>query len=219
VASEYKLSQRLMLAVVPRVAAGVIRALTATLRFEDILEPGAQTAFDHPRPILFVFWHRALLVCAGRFRKQGIAILISQSFDGELIARTIARLGFVAARGSSTRGGVAGLMAMQQAFAEGRLVGIPADGPLGPKYVAKPGAVQLAQLTGSAVCALHVLPQRAWTLRSWDGFLIPKLFSRVVVTYPAPVAFHKDAEAMQAGVQAALDRAVEMAEQHWSARP
>jgi lysophospholipid acyltransferase (LPLAT)-like uncharacterized protein len=215
VASEYRFSQRVMLAVVPRLAAALIRALMATLRFEDVFEAGAQSAFDHPRPVIFVFWHRALLASAGHFRKQGIAILISRSFDGELIARTVERLGFVAVRGSSSRGGAAGLMAMQQAFADGRLVAITADGPRGPKYVAKPGTAQLAQLTHSPVCAFHVLPQRAWTLKSWDSFLIPKPFSRVVVTYPARVEFNGNAETTQADVQAALDRSVAMAEQYW----
>jgi lysophospholipid acyltransferase (LPLAT)-like uncharacterized protein len=215
VASEYKFSQRVMLAVVPRAAAAVIRALMRTLRFEEICEPGAESALMHPRPILFAFWHRALLASAGYFRNQGIAILISQSFDGELIARTVERLGFVAVRGSSTRGGAAGLLAMQHSFADGRLVAITADGPRGPKYVAKPGTVKLAELTGSPVCAFYVLSQRAWTLKSWDAFMIPKPFSRVVITYPTPVAFNPDAEAMHAAVQTALDRSVEMAEKYW----
>ena len=76
--------------------------------------------------------------------------------------------------------------------------------------------MQLAQLTGSPVGAFYISPQHAWTLNSWDGFMIPKPFSRVVVTYPAHVPFNKDADAMQASVQAALDRSVAMAEQHWS---
>jgi lysophospholipid acyltransferase (LPLAT)-like uncharacterized protein len=216
VAPEYKFSQRVALAIVPRVVALVVRALTATLRYENIVEPGTRLGLEYPRPIIFVFWHRALLASAGYFRNQGIAILISRSFDGELIARTVERLGFVAVRGSSTRGGTAGLLAMQQAYADGRLVAITADGPRGPRYFAKPGAVQLAQLTGSPVGAFYLLPQRAWTLNSWDGFMIPKPFSRVVATYPAHVEFNKDADAMQAGVQAALDRSVAMAERHWS---
>ena len=215
-ASEYKFSQRVTLAIVPRVVALVVRALTATLRYTEICEPGTLPGLDNPRPIIFVFWHRALLASAGYFRNQGIAILISRSFDGELIARTVERLGFVAVRGSSTRGGTAGLLAMQQAFADGRLVAITADGPRGPKYIAKPGAVQLAQLTGSPVGAFFVSPQHAWTLNSWDGFMIPKPFSRVVVTYPALVAFNKDADAMQTGVQAALDRSVALAEKYWA---
>jgi hypothetical protein len=214
VASEYKFSQRVMLAVLPRVAALVVRALTMTLRFEEISEPGTRPWTANP-PAPYVFWHRALLCSAGNYRGKNIAILISRSFDGELIARTVERLGFVVVRGSSTRGGASSLRGMQQALAGGHLMAITADGPLGPKYVAKPGAVQLAQLTGSCVGSFYVLPQRAWTLKSWDGFMIPKPFSRVVVTYPKLVEFTTDVEAMQAAVQAALDRSVTMAEKHW----
>jgi len=217
VAPEYKFSQRVALAIIPRVTAFVVRALTATLRCEEICEPGALPGMQYPPPILYAFWHRALLASAGHFRKHGIAILISRSFDGELIARTVERLGFIAIRGSSSRGGAGGLRAMQQAYAEGRRVAITADGPRGPKFVAKPGAVQLAQLTGSPVGAFYVLPQRAWTLKSWDSFMIPKPFSRVVIAYTSRVAFTSDEGSMQAGVQAALDRSVAMAEQHWSA--
>jgi hypothetical protein len=215
VASEYKFSQRVMLAIVPHVAALVVRALTATLRHEEIWEPGTRPWTENtPGP--YVFWHRALLCSAGNYRGKNIAILISRSFDGELIARTVERLGFVAIRGSSSRGGATSLRAMEQALADGHFMAITADGPRGPKYVAKPGAVQLAQMTGSYVGSFYVLPQRAWTLRSWDNFLIPKPFSRVVVTYPKLVEYNKDADAMQAEVQAALDRSVQMAERHWS---
>jgi lysophospholipid acyltransferase (LPLAT)-like uncharacterized protein len=190
-----------------------------TLRFEYILEPGAQTAFDYPRPSIFIFWHRAILGAAAHFRDQRIAILISRSFDGELIARTTQHLGFLPVRGSSTRGGAAGLGGLQQSFADGSLCAITVDGPGGPKYVAKPGAVQLAQLTRSAICPFYVLPQRAWVLtKSWDQFLIPKPFSRVVVTYPTPVEFNSDPAVMQAAVQSALDRSVALAEHHWSAQ-
>jgi hypothetical protein len=219
VASTYKFSQRIAIAVVPRVVSALIRLVTLTLRFQIVREPGAHSAFEEQRPCIFIFWHRALLTAAGHFRDQGIGILISRSFDGELIAQTVERLGFKAVRGSSTRGGVAGLSGLQQAYADGRLVAITVDGPRGPKYVAKPGAVQLAQLTESAVCPFYVLPQRAWTLNSWDGLMIPRPFSRVVVSYPAPVPFDRDPDAMQVAVQAALERSVAMAEEIWDARP
>jgi len=215
VAQEYKFSQRVMLAIVPRITALVVRALMATLRCEEICEPGALSGMVYPAPVIYAFWHRALLASAGHFRKHGIAILISRSFDGELIARTVELLGFIAIRGSSSRGGAGGLRAMQQAYADGRRVAITADGPRGPKFIAKPGAVQLAQLTESPVGAFYVLPQRAWTLKSWDSFMIPKPFSRVVIAYTNRVAFTSDEAAMQAGVQAALDRSVALAEAHW----
>jgi hypothetical protein len=200
-----------MLAVVPRTAAFVICALLATLRYEDVIDPGAHTAFDHVGPGIFVFWHRALLASSVHFGGLTPVVMISQSFDGELIARTAKRLGYGSVRGSSSRGGAAGLAGLHQAFDDGRIISLTLDGPRGPRYVAKSGAVRLAQLTQSRVHAFYVLPRHAWTLKSWDGFMIPKPFSRVMVTYAKPVEFHGDFDIMQAGVQAALDRSVAMA--------
>ena len=95
--------QRLLLATIPPLAALLIRALGATLRYRDINAPGVPVVIEIPGPVVFAFWHRTLLVCAHRFRNKQIAILISPSFDGELIARTVALLGFYPVRGSSSR--------------------------------------------------------------------------------------------------------------------
>ena len=202
----YNLGQRVALAIVPRLASFLIRCLGSTLRFEDVVEPGATPAYGVPGPAVYAFWHRSLLTCAWHFRDWKIAILISRSFDGELIARTVERLGFVAVRGSSSRAGSTGLRALERACRAGHYCAITVDGPRGPAMIAKPGIVQLAQLVGSDVGVFEVLPVRAWRLNSWDGFLIPKPFSRVVVSWPRHVAPDADA------VQAALDLAVRMAE-------
>lgn len=213
--------QRAALALVPPLAALVIRLLGMTLRYEDRAEPGVTPGYVIPGPTVFAFWHRSLLTCAHRFRNLDIAILISASFDGELIARTVELMGFKAIRGSSSRGGAAGLRNMQAAYAEGRRCAFTADGPRGPKFVAKPGAAQLANSVGTPdadgkpggtwVGCFYALPERAWELRSWDRFLVPKPFSRVVLTWPAHVPA---GEVTTAAVQAALDRAVAMAEGH-----
>lgn len=210
--------QRMALAIVPPLAAAVIRLLGMTLRYEDRAEPGVTPGYAIPGPTVFAFWHRCLLACAHRFRGLDIAILISASFDGELIARTVERLGFRAVRGSSSRGGAAGLRKMQAAYAAGHRCALTADGPRGPKFVAKPGAAQLANSVGENglsgaigtwVGCFYALPERAWELKSWDRFLIPKPFSRVVLTWPAHVPA---AEVTTAAVQAALDKAMAMAE-------
>jgi lysophospholipid acyltransferase (LPLAT)-like uncharacterized protein len=213
------LAQRLALAVVPPLAALLIRLLGLTLRYEDRAEPGVTPGYAISGPTVFAFWHRSLLACAHRFRNLDIAILISPSFDGELIARTVELLGFRAVRGSSSRGGAAGLRNMQIAYAEGHRCAFTADGPRGPVFVAKPGAAQLANSVGGAgadraaagtwVGCFYALPDRAWQLRSWDRFLIPKPFSRVVLTWPAHIPA---GEVTTAAVQTALDRAVQMAE-------
>ena len=172
--------QRLLLAVVPVVAAGLIRLLGTTWRVRDVCAEGVGPGHRVPGPTVFAFWHEGLLSCAWRFRGMGIAILISRSFDGELIARTVERLGFVAVRGSSSRGGAVGLRGMVEAYGEGHICAFTVDGPKGPRRVAKAGAVQLAALAGAGwVGCFHAEPVRAWRLGSWDRFAIPWPFTTV----------------------------------------
>jgi lysophospholipid acyltransferase (LPLAT)-like uncharacterized protein len=213
-----RFGQRLTLALVPPLAAVLIRLLGMTLRYEDRADPGVTPGYRIPGPTVFAFWHRSLLACAHRFRNLDIAILISPSFDGELIARTVKLLGFTPIRGSSSRGGAAGLRNMQAAYSAGHRCAFTADGPRGPVFVAKPGAAQLANSVGPLapegkpagtwVGCFYALPDRAWQLRSWDRFLIPKPFSRVVLTWPTHIPA---AEVSPSTVQSTLNRAVSMA--------
>ncbi len=226
-ASIYTPRQRLALALVPPLAALIIRLLGFTLRYEDVVDLGATPGYNVPGPSVFAFWHRSLLACAHRFRGLDIAILISPSFDGELIARTVELLGFRVIRGSSSRGGVLGLRNMQLAYGEGHRCAFTSDGPRGPVFVAKAGAAQLARSVTSPTAAqpdelgtwlgcFYALPTRAWQLRSWDRFLIPKPFSRVLLAWPP----HIPAEQVSvAALQAALDRAVALAESHSAVDP
>lgn len=204
--------QRIALVLVPLLAATLIRLLGSTLSYEDVCDVGVIPGDQLPGPSIFVFWHRSLLACAHRFRGQGIAILISQSFDGELIARTVERLGFVVVRGSSSRSGASGLRGLAHAYRTGRVCAITADGPRGPAFVAKPGATQLAKLVGAmSIGVFYALPNRSWQLRSWDGFLIPKPFSKVVVTWPAQASQEEESITLLR-IQDALERSVIMAE-------
>jgi lysophospholipid acyltransferase (LPLAT)-like uncharacterized protein len=205
VAHPYTLKQRFALAIIPRLASVAICCLGVTLRYRDVCDLGATPGYDSPPPAVYAFWHRCLLACAWRFRNRGVAILISRSFDGELIARTVERLGFVAIRGSSSRDGTSGLRNLHRAYLAGHYCAITADGPRGPAMVAKPGVTQLARLVGTTVRAFYAHPDRAWQLRSWDRFLIPKPFSRVTIAWTV----HVPAE--ETAVQAILDRSVELA--------
>ncbi len=202
----YTFKQRMTLAIVPRIASLLIAALGLTLRYRDVPEPGATIGWETQPPLIYAFWHRCLLACAWRFRKDRVAILISRSFDGELIARTVERLGFIAVRGSSSRDGTPGLRNLYRAYLDGHYCAITADGPRGPNMVAKPGVTQLAKLADTTVSAFYLHPERAWQLRSWDRFLIPKPFSRVTIAWSRPTP------AIESEVQAALDRTVALAE-------
>jgi lysophospholipid acyltransferase (LPLAT)-like uncharacterized protein len=207
----FTLKQRILLSTIPFLAAAFIRVLGATLRYRDVnaLDATGQpipNGHTIPGPTVFAFWHCTMLTCAHRFRNLGIAILISRSFDGELIARTVELLGFVAVRGSSSRGGATALRQMAEAYAAGHRCAFTADGPKGPARIAKPGPVQLAQLTGASwIGCYHGQPSRFWSLNSWDRFMIPKPFSTVTFGWPA----HVDPNDI-AAVQSALDEAVRL---------
>jgi hypothetical protein len=105
----------------------------------------------------------------------------SRSFDSEYIARFIQRFGYGAARGSSTRGARAALIQMIRAVRAGRSAAFSIDGPRGPLYQAKPGAVLLAAKTGAALLPFSISLDRCWRLPSWDRLQIPKPFARALV--------------------------------------
>lgn len=219
--SRFSFGQRVALAIVPRVTALVLAAIGSTLRFEVICEEGAVPETP-PAKGIFCFWHRCTLPCGWYFRKFRCSILISQSFDGELIARTLGLLGYGAVRGSSSRGGAAGLLALQRVLENGLPVVFTADGPRGPIYQTKIGPVKLAQMTGEKIGSFYLLPQRAWAMRSWDQFLIPKPFSRVAVSWARAVdapGAEDSAEMLEAKRQElndALERARLRAEEHFA---
>lgn len=223
-ARSFSYGQRIMIAVVPRVVALLLRLLDRTLRYEVVIEPGAQPA-KPPALQVWCFWHRCLIPCACYFHTEfRVTVLISRSFDGELIARTMERFGFLTARGSSSRAGGSGLLALARAVERGHAAVFTADGPRGPVYKVKPGAVKLAQLTGYPIGIFYAHPEKAWVLRSWDRFLIPKPFSRVAISWGRNVEVPKtgDARVMEAKrleVEAALERTRLNAERHFASGP
>jgi lysophospholipid acyltransferase (LPLAT)-like uncharacterized protein len=193
-----------------------IRLIGPTLRFAVSREQGAPPTLD-TRPVIYCFWHRCVFPAAYLWRGREIRVMTSQSFDGEYIARIIKKLGFVPVRGSSNRGAVRALLGMRRDTEQGWTVAFTADGPRGPRYVAKPGPVQLARATGVPLSAFHIAVERAWVLNTWDAFMIPKPFSRALMRVARQTVIPSDAgdqdlERSHAELQASLDRVREFAE-------
>jgi lysophospholipid acyltransferase (LPLAT)-like uncharacterized protein len=211
--------RRALLRIVPPIVAALLRLLGATLRYESVFEDGGHA--DQPaEPAVWCFWHRCLLSAACYFRgRPRTTLLISASFDGELIARTIERLGYETVRGSSSRAGAAGLRALANAVQQGTTGVIPGDGPRGPRYVLKPGVAKLARLTGMPIYSFYLLPQHAWVLRSWDALLVPRPFSRVVMVWGRPVSEPQSAEQEESTrleAEQTLERLRALAEAHFA---
>jgi lysophospholipid acyltransferase (LPLAT)-like uncharacterized protein len=181
----FTLGQRLTLAVVPRLVWALFFLIGLTWRFEEIAEEGVIPLLygEGAGARIFCFWHQCVLPCTLYFRRTHATILISQSFDGELITRVLGLFGFRAVRGSSSRGAREGLLGLKSVIENGSPAIFTADGPRGPIYRTKMGPIKLAQLTGAPIGAFHLEPEHAWTMRSWDRFLVPRPFTRIVVSW------------------------------------
>ena len=151
-----------------------------------------------PASGIYVLWHQRLFIPAGFFRKSRMQIMISQHADGEMIARIIERLGMKPVRGSSTRGGVKVLRSLMgeengDDDANRRFLVITSDGPKGPPRRLKSGAIYLASKTGLPIYVNAITIKSFWRLPSWDGFFLPKPFTRAVIrTVDRPVCVPPD---------------------------
>jgi lysophospholipid acyltransferase (LPLAT)-like uncharacterized protein len=209
----FSLKQRLALWLIPPLAHALLMLLGGTLRFdyswEDEADAGESGRSPHPGSIV-PSWHECLLLAAYAYRDSKATVIVSSSFDGECIARTVHRLGLRTVRGSSTRGGSEALRAMPGA-AQGGFMAFTADGPKGPARVAKVGPVMLARSTGRPICCFHLAPRHAWRLHSWDRMLIPRPFTRVHVRWSKRIdvpaaANQQEISAFHQQLQAALER-------------
>ena len=183
--SRFTAGQRLVLALVPRIVWALLWIVGLTWRFRVIAEEGVTPVVfgQVPGPEIYCFWHQCVLPCTVYFRRSGAVILISRSFDGELITRILRLFGFDAVRGSSSRSAREGLMGLKHVIENGKTAIFTADGPRGPIYQTKMGPIKLAQLTGAPIGAFHLQPEHAWTIRSWDRFLVPRPFTRICVSW------------------------------------
>ena len=182
---KFTLPQRIVLAIVPRMVWALLWIFGRTWRFEVIAEEGVTPVLFGQKagPEVYCFWHQCVLPCTVYFRKSNAVILISQSFDGELITRILKMFGFDAVRGSSSRSAREGLLGLKHVVETGRTAIFTADGPRGPIFQTKMGPIKLAQTTGAPIGAFHLQPEKAWVMNSWDRFLIPKPFTRIVVSW------------------------------------
>jgi lysophospholipid acyltransferase (LPLAT)-like uncharacterized protein len=166
-----------------------LRLYLSFLRVKVVGEEAAHKQFSkYGRVIAAVFHQRFLpaLAYVTKFRNFKPIVMISQSSDGELIASLASRLGLVPVRGSSTRGGRDALMAILRALKKNPGVIHIVDGPTGPKGVVKPGLMAMAQVTGAPIFPVIISAEKAWVMRSWDRFLVPKPFSKVTIRWGDP---------------------------------
>lgn len=177
------------------------------------------------RPVIFAFWHERLAVCGEWIslrlmsERRPVALLTSLSRDGEIAARMGQMRGYRIIRGSTSRGGLASLLEIRRAMRhEGHSAAIAPDGPRGPGRKVQRGTPMLARLVGAPIVPLAYATSRSWRLRSWDRLVVPKPFSRTVLTVGEPIEVPPDLsgdelEVVATDLERRLDELVARAEE------
>jgi len=219
-----KVLDTIALAAGPALGAILIRLIYLTMRertflgfesYRKLLDSGAQ--------VILAFWHGRLLMVTQVYPRKGLTALISLSKDGELIARTMGRLGVRSVRGSTSRGSLGGVKGLLKAARHGRDLVITPDGPRGPGMSAQAGIIQIASRTGLPIIPLSFNVDRKRVFNSWDSFLLPKLFARGVFVaaepqYVAQGAGDDEMEEARVRLESTLRELTERADNFFKAR-
>jgi len=170
-----------------RIGTVLVRLLARTWRVRYVNRAKLDALRAAKRPYIHMLWHGELLPLLWAFRDTGVAILISEHGDGEIIARAAMALGYDTVRGSSSRNADRALLSLTRVLVEGGAVAVTPDGPRGPRHSFAPGALIVAQRASAPLVITRAFSSRAWKLKSWDQFEIPKPFARVTVVLSDPI--------------------------------
>ena len=193
--SSYPFKERLLIRVADLVFFVLIKLIGRTVRFQVEGWENWDAASRAGKLPIYTFWHNRVFLATYFWQRRRIVVLTSQSFDGEYIARFIQRFGYGAVRGSSTRGAVGALVEMVRLMRAGCPAAFTIDGPKGPRYVAKMGAVLLAKKTGNPILPFTISPARFWSAKkSWDQSQAPRPFTRALVVIAPPICVPSDAD-------------------------
>jgi len=169
---------------------------------------------------IYVTWHQRMSYLFHYLGSRHAVVMISQSRDGEYVARMARRLGFKDVRGSSTRGSFQALRAITEKLKEGVSGGMLADGPLGPARVAKPGSVFMARSAQIPLLPITWGADRCWVFNSWDRYMVPKPFARIVLYHAEPIwvprsAKGEELEAYRVLLEERLNRGARWCDEHF----
>lgn len=214
-------------ALLPWLAAGYIRLVHRSGRFELRCDPRAAELIRARRPLIGAFWHGRMLLIEPAWRdlmaELEVAaplqphVISSDHRDGRMMARATARLGLKTVFGSTRRGAVSLVKAARGVIDQGQIAVLTPDGPRGPRMRAKPGVIRLAMATAAPILPVTFAASNQRLLGSWDRFALALPFARGIFAFGPPLEIAADADPEAARrlleqrlteLTAALDRAL-----------
>lgn len=208
-----RLSLKVKKIVLSKIAVGLIRSISRTLRLE--LQGWDQYANADQR-LIFCGWHGKSFIFANQFRKRGYWVIISNSNDGDIQDKVFRSLGFRTIRGSTgqDRGGIKAALQGIQSLKEGGTMAITPDGPRGPSKVVQGGVMLMARKSGAMLVPVGISAKRAWYAGSWDSYMFPMPFSRARMIFGTPVSIPAKADDAEVeSIRVAFEREIERLDQ------
>ena len=170
----------------------------ASCRFTAVEKDTIRPLLEPGHPAIIALWHASLIYNLFYFRRSPAVVMVSDSSDGEWVARSLNSWGQIPVRGSRHKGGLRAIREMARIMREqGCIAGIVADGSKGPTRIAQKGAVVLARETGVPIVPTGLAARPAFRFNSWDRTILPFPCSKVVMVYGQPISVPPDAKGIQ----------------------
>ncbi len=186
----------LQASILPALAVLITKFIGWTLQFEIVGKDNLDELSRLNKRVIFSFWHGHLLFCGYYLYKikgsRSMTMVISPSLDGELIAKVAGSFHFGRVKGSRKRGGIQAISELSELIKSGDDAVITPDGPRGPLHQVQPGVIHLAKKSGAAILPMALGAERAKIFNSWDRFVLPLPFSKVVIVYGSPMTVPPD---------------------------
>ena len=213
--------RRLVYAIGMPLLRAVLFLLNSSYRIEKIIgsEIADHIIADSGRAYVPCYWHQQHIVCSNLMRewlRRGFkaCYIVSASVDGEVPARIARSCGAEVIRGSAADTGALVLRDAHQIMKRGVSIVATSDGPLGPRFEFKAGTVIMARVGNAPLVPVACAADHAWYMNTWDRFMIPKPFARIVIAVGNPIDIPRDAsmneiEAIRAKAQSAIEALIQ----------
>ncbi|EIE02463.1 lysophospholipid acyltransferase family protein [Leptospira licerasiae] len=185
--------RRFLVWLVPTIVVFLQRIIGLTSRKVELGKEHFNSLFPLKKPFILCIWHTNVLYSPYLNRNRKLAVLISESKDGDFITGVVHRFGNGSIRGSSSKGGSKALKAMIVHLRKNLPAAFTPDGPRGPAWIVQPGVIAAAQVSQVPILPFHYECTKQWIAeKSWDKHRIPKPFTTFVISYGEPIMIPRD---------------------------
>ena len=184
--------EKFKLFIIPFLIRVIMGLITLTCRVRWVNKDAYQQAMQSDQAFILSMWHNSCTIAAWVMKGSRITVMVSDSKDGEYVSRLASYFGINTIRGSSSSGSEKAIRSALRLLAQKKPIAITPDGPRGPIYKMKSGALWFAASSKSPIIPLHIESSRQWVFNSWDKHCFPKPFSTIYVGVGDPIYLERE---------------------------